>query len=505
MTLAYNFFFVCVWGSTALAVPGAVVCAVWAALDDKYGLEVGIPLGVFALVYTILMRMHGPRVLVRSGVWPGLDLRDYYPRTEAELLASCEDCMRKYKRPPSVVGAGWAHFLWRDGARGPRMFLHRFKGTVHNKPLARQRARLVMDADARWRSGTTINAVNNYLEALEYQGDVPKDPRGYPVKVRGYALSTHPTLDYISIGSWFACGNHGNGGENAKGSLKTMDTARVLNMRTGDISEWSYKTLRKRFDSKDRRDFCIIDVSFKNLLPNIMIQKSALEVFDANTATEWLSSKEPGKGPSYLRVLFQGGSRDYSLGLRWTNIYEETDHVDPHCCSIMGQWLQVDICSVWLGWREPLRMFRGKVFYRDANRWIPLLLPVMETYAVLRGYRNFEIIFKPGVTVSGIYLDNLTRLLRQLHRRIGGRSEIRYGSPSADQVIFLDCVFTNSFHRVFEMLSAELSVKAVALHPGKHHPSTAPCARVHLASMYGFTNGKLLLHDLDTEFVESPV
>lgn len=501
MTLAYNFVFVCVWGSVVLAIPGSIACVVWAVIDNRYGIEIGIPLAVAALVYTIVMRTHRMRVLVRAGTWPGLDLREYYPRNEAELLAACKDCMRRYERPPSVVGAGWAHFLWRDGARGPRMFLHKFKGTVEGKPHARERERL-LDTEQRWRSGTTINKINNYLETLQYEGDdVPKGPRGFPVKVKGYALSTHPTMDYISLGSWFACGNHGNGGENAKGSSKTMDTARVLNMRTGDISEWNYQTLRRRFDSKDRNDFCIIDVSFKNLLPNFMLQKHALEVDSPTSAAEWLSSKDAGKGPSYLRVLFQGGSRNYSLGLRWMDVYEETDHVDPHCCSVMRTWVQVDACSVWLGWREPLRMFRGKAYYRDANRWVPLLLPVMETYVVLRGYRNFEVIFKPGATVSGIYLDRLTRLLRKLHRQIGGRSEVRYGSPSADQVIFLDCVFTNSFNRVFEMLSAELSVKAVALHPGKHHPSTAPCARVHLASMYGFTNGKLLLHDLDTMMI----
>jgi hypothetical protein len=353
-----------------------------------------------------------------------------------------------------------------------------------NSPTHLRKKAGLLATKERWASGTIIKSVSDYLESLHYQRDDTSGVYGNgPVK--GYAFSTHPTHAYISIGAWFAMGNHGNGGENAKGSSKTMDRARVLNMRLGSILEWDYKTLRRKFDSKDGSDFCIIDVSFQNLLPNFMVQKSAMVVNDVDSANEWLVSKN--KSPSYLRVLFQGAARDYSLGLRWQDMYEPTDHVDPHCCSVLGTWVQVDAFSVWLGWREPLSHFNGKAFYRDANRWVPLLLPIMETYVVWRGYINFEISFKPGFTLTGIYLDHLTKLLRQLHTQIGGRSEIRYGTPKADQVIFLDCVFTNSFQRVFDMLHQELQVIEVALHPGKYHPNTKPCTRVELSEMYGFT------------------
>lgn len=155
------------------------------------------------------MRMHYPRLLVRSGSWPGLDPRDYHPRNEAELKEACRNCMRKYNRPPSLVGSGWAYFLRRERARGPRVFLHNFKGIVTRTVQKGESARL-LDTEERWASGSTIEQVNKHLEKLEYRGDdVPKDPSGRPVQVRGYALSTHPTMSYISLGSWFACGNHG--------------------------------------------------------------------------------------------------------------------------------------------------------------------------------------------------------------------------------------------------------------------------------------------------------
>lgn len=52
MTFVYNFVFVVVWGAVALAVPGAIVCAVWAVLDERSGVWVGVPLGVTCLVFT---------------------------------------------------------------------------------------------------------------------------------------------------------------------------------------------------------------------------------------------------------------------------------------------------------------------------------------------------------------------------------------------------------------------------------------------------------------------
>ena len=47
------------------------------------------------------------------------------------------------------------------------------------------------------------------------------------------------------------------------------------------------------------------------------------------------------------------------------------------------------------------------------------------------------------------------------------------------------------------MLNSEFNVNVVALHPGKHHPLTHPCIRVQLASMYGFSDGKMLEHGTD--------
>lgn len=314
--------------------------------------------------------MHSPRVLVRAGAWPACCRRDYFPRTEQDLKKACRACMQIHGRPPSVVGAGWSYYLWRRGARGPRLFMHNFKGKVDRG------GGLLLSDEERWRSGTTIETVLVHYEKM------------------GLTFATHPTMSYISLGAWFAAGNHGNGGEDANGSSKTMKTARVLNMRTGQIVEWNYKQLRRVFDSQQGTYHCVVDVSFQNMIKNIEVQKSAVVVDSIESANEWLNSKT--KSRSYLRVLFQGRARDYSFGLKWQEPYDDNKHVDPHCCSIYGQWLQTDLANIWLGWREPLAAFSGKSSYRDANRWIPLLFPFMESYAVLRGFINFEVIFKPG-------------------------------------------------------------------------------------------------------------
>lgn len=472
MTLYYNVWFLLVWGAVTLAIPGVAAAIVWIVMDQsELSYAVGIPIAVFALLYTVAMRTHSPRVLVRSGAWPACFCRDYFPRTEKELVRACDACMKLNGRPPSVVGGGWSYFLWRRGARGPRLFLHNFKGMVEQNTYSE--GQRLLSGNERWRSGTTIESALSYYEKL------------------GYTFSTHPTMSYITLGAWFAAGNHGNGGESAMGSSKTMDVARVLNMHTGQIMEWNYKTLRRTFDSNVGADYCVIDISFQNMMPNKIVQKRALVVNSVNSAQEWLTSRT--KSASHLRVLFQGAARNYSLGLSWHDPYDNNDHSDPHCCSRFGQWMQADVASVWLGWREPLSAFGGKSTYRNANNWMPLLLPFMESYAVLRGYRNFEIIFQPGSAMTGIYLHELTSSLRELHSQIGGRSEIRYGRDSADQCVFLDCVFTKSFYRIFQLLYSEFNIKSVALHPGKHHPPTSPCVRVHLASVYGFTKDKGML------------
>lgn len=464
MTCSYNVYYTIVWGSVALALPfgvglGFASLALFRDLPFE-GLQL-IGCGVVLLMWTAFMRRHASRLKVRAGAWPALCSADAYPRNEAELKSEVNHIKKKYRRKPEIVGAGWGHFIARRGAVGPRIFTHRMVDQDKTKGMG-----------AYWLCGTTIRSVVEHYKKAENGG---------------VTFSTHPTMDHISIGAWFAFGNHGNGGnhEQTKGSSETLRLARVLDMETMRVSAMPYKELREAFDTEPRR-YCVISVAFNDaaMVKNEPVQKRGVVVDSVASADEWLR-----KG-AYLRVLFQGAARDYALGVLWQDKYDEEqweEHLDPHCCSRFCLYAQTDACSVWGGWHESMARYRGRCSYADANRWMPHVLPIEAVFAVAMGYYNFEIIFKLDAALNGVLLFELTRSLIRMHNTHGGRSEIRYGKPSATEPIYLDVVLRRSadFSAPFRMLKRDFGVCEVALHPGKYWPATtAPCERVSLHDMY---------------------
>jgi hypothetical protein len=299
MTCAYNLYFVFVWSTAILAIPAAVTLLVlsiqWSIPHNHNNTTVQdnvdthpdrfiagyVGFAIF-VVWTTLLRMHGPRVRIRAGAWPALCHGDITPETETELLAGISEMIRKTKQPPAIVGSGWGFFIKRYGPTGPRVFLHNYKGRdAFNRN--------------RWKAGTTIAAV-----AVE-------------LKNEGLTFPSHPTMDYISIGSWFGFGNHGNGGDENSGSSKCLETARVLDMSNMSINEMRYPELRRAFDN-DHKRYCILDVTFKGLVKNTNLIKKGLIIDSARSADAWL---EDG---AVLRVCFQGASRSYAIGTRWTKV-----------------------------------------------------------------------------------------------------------------------------------------------------------------------------------------
>tara|TARA_B100001094_G_scaffold330178_1_gene394770 strand:- start:785 stop:2218 length:1434 start_codon:yes stop_codon:yes gene_type:complete len=470
MTCSYNAYFLLVWGSVALALPtgiGIVVSSiVWLGrrtdgdASPLPGLRL-LGLGLLLLLWTALMRRHAPRLMVRAGAWPSWGCGDAYPRNERELVEAVSDIKKKYRRNPEIVGAAWGHFITRRGAVGPRIYTHRMLGRDQTPGTGGEF----------WYCGNTIRSMVEHYK-----------------KNGGQTFSTHPTMDYISIGAWFAMGNHGNGGNHreTKGSSDTLKLARVLNMATGKVQEMPYSELRKAFDTS-HRSYCVVSVAFQNLVENKVVQKQGIVVDSYLSATQWLAEG------AYLRVMFQGAGRDYAVGVRWQDKYDEKEwdsHLDPHkCgCSRVCLYAQVDTCSVWGGWHESMVKFRGRSSYVNANRWMPLLFPIETVFVVAVGYYNFEIIFKlEGGALNGLVLYELTRSLIRMHNTHGGRSEIRYGKSSSETPIFLDVVLRRSadFSAPFRMLAHDFGVSEAALHPGKYWPaSTAPCKRVSLHDMY---------------------
>jgi len=462
MTLAYNFYFVLLLGINLLAIPAAIALIVWAAVVNTAPVTAtAAPVAALLLLYAVLLRLHTPRVLVRSGAFPSFCRGDATPTTEAELIAAVEKAFKQHGRPPSIVGSGWGFFLKRYGPPAPRIFLHNFKG---RNP----------DAPDRWRSGTTITAVADAL-----------------LKERPVALTfpSHPTQDYISLGAWFSFGNHGNGGDENRGSSKCLDYARVFDMRTsGDtrkIEDLEYTEIRRRFDGEDGHDpanYCILDVSFKNLAPNNPLKKMAVKIDSPEMAAKWLN---PG---AVLRVCFQGAARDYALAMRWEHAPGKIiDH--PHFGSRLCMYLQIDIFSVVFGWHEPVEKFVGVLSHRNANRWMPIVGPIATLGVILTGHRNFELIFLMGKSLDPTTMYELITELIQIHKQIGGRSEIRYGKTNAQTPVFLDCAFNRNASPLFKMLRTKFGIKTAALHPGKFsNLSIAPIVPVSLASVYGMTS-----------------
>ena len=451
--MSYTFSYLVYWSFFGLVLLGSIASIVIGAVlrardDNSAALAVGLPVGIVGLLISIFVRTHGPRVRVRAGIFSFGESAS--PRTEEEL----RDAVKRFENP-TLVGSSWTFFLKRAYVPYPRIYLNRYKG---RDPTTR-----------RWRSGTTIHEL---AETVLKESDCKK------------TLCTYPTMDYISIGAWLAMGNHGNGGDVPPNkSSDNIKDVRVLDMSKDDadtnVETMSVTEMRKKFDDKDyRKNHCILDVKLVDeLVDNILIQKRGIVINSSNAAAEWLNKR------AYLRVMFQGYARPYAIGLRWEKVYDVCAHRDPHFCSICAQYTQLDTFSVFCGWHEPMRRYNGIVSRHDANRWMPLILPIQVSLAAIVGMRNFEIIFKwPELSpINGSELFSLSQALIQMHKRVGGRSEIRHGSP--DGPVFVDIALRHSFSEPFKMLNKQFKVKTVALHLGKAEMPTAPCTRVALSQL----------------------
>lgn len=252
-----------------LAVPVAIVGAglaiAWASANQWELAAVMAGVTVLSIVYTIVLRTHSPRVLIRSGAFPALCRGDATPRTVDELLVAVEQLRTRLGKPPPIVNAGWGSFLQRYGPPAPRIFLHQFKGRFQG------------ETDA-WLAGTTIAAIQSELKK----------------RTPSRTLEAHPTMDYIGVGSWFARANHGNAGDAGVGTAEVFGAAGVVDMmnQAQPITMASiqrvndYKILRRMFDEEPER-YLIVWVKL-NHVENRMVQKLAITIDDAESCAEWL-------------------------------------------------------------------------------------------------------------------------------------------------------------------------------------------------------------------------
>jgi hypothetical protein len=101
----------------------------------------------------------------------------------------------------------------------------------------------------------------------------------------------------------------------------------------------------------------------------------------------------------------------------------------------------------------------------NANIWAPSVIPLETFIAVIGGVTNFELVFRVK-EMNGVVLEKMVRLLRDMHKDIGGRTEIRHGTG----VVFWDLSLTKNFEKPFNLLTEYFDVKRLALHPGKFIP-----------------------------------
>jgi hypothetical protein len=262
-----------------------------------------------------------------------------------------------------------------------------------------------------------------------------------------------------------------------------MRYARVLHIPSGKpFPNVEYADVRRIFDGPNAADYVITAVVMwrANFVLNCEVQKKGIEIRGPTGAAEWL---EDG---AHLRLCFIGAARDYAIGLRWTDVYNQNEtHKDPHFCSRVCQFVQVDIFSTVFGWHEKMSMFTGRSTYLNANRWMPGVLPIMSTLVVLTGHLNAEVYFLLPDPLNGESLYRLIRALIAIHKEHGGRSEVRYGEKDKSTPVFLDMSMTKSFYPIMSMLNTVFKVKEVALHPGKNQCSVAPCKKIPVGVVYG--------------------
>lgn len=454
--MSYSCYFLLVSGSVSAALVGVVAFAVPASVfgaDGRMTLALGLGAAALAcLAYTLVMRGAGTRVVIRAGRWPALQQGMRFPRTYTELESAAWHYHSTNGSPPTIVGGAWGFFLYRKFTLRNCVFTHRCRGLTNVR-------------NDEWHAGTTIHEMLDHYEKL------------------GLTVGTHPTMEEISLGAWFATASHGNGGDLARGSSKSMRYARVLHIPSGKpFPNVEYADVRRIFDGPNAADYVITAVVMwrANFVLNCEVQKKGIEIRGPTGAAEWL---EDG---AHLRLCFIGAARDYAIGLRWTDVYNQNEtHKDPHFCSRVCQFLQVDILSTVIGWHEKMDMFTGRSSYLDANRWMPGILPIMSTLVVLTGYLNAEVYFLLANPLTGNSLHRMIIKLIAIHKQYGGRSEVRYGAKRKQTPVFLDMSMKGSFEPIMKMLHTSFNVNEVALHPGKNQCNVAPCTRIPVGVVYG--------------------
>tara|TARA_Y100000389_G_scaffold100534_1_gene97264 strand:- start:5026 stop:6834 length:1809 start_codon:yes stop_codon:yes gene_type:complete len=473
-----------------------------------------------------------------SGDWPCLlPIRDA-PSNRQEMLDALEAPRVKsgkgekdwlVQKSVSVVGSGFGYWSWRQGAPSSsernRIYTHNLVGLATAEYAVDPAKYLVFYA------GTTIHQASKLMEGLFVESG--GGSRRERLKARAGRTPTfwsHPSISTISLGAWFACSGHGNGGPAGNPSSKGLCFVELYDMQDGKTLQFVddkaledhaidrvqpkvpvYMEIRRRFDYSDGR-YVIIALGFRKptlpgtlkgiesgntLAPNVIVGKQLCTIdmgapppaARAN-CVEWMEES------AVLRVLFIGRALPkLALGIRWTEFdgsskkwpkhkkvgtlcLVEEDHIDEHDCSKDARAAQADTCRLAGGCFETdPESWKGVSLLSEANIFSPLEFPpLLGVLIPSLGFYNFEVVCKPGSGKMGP--DELYKLLTSLSTwhegkwnplQSGyGRTEIRCGSGGGDFVWVDFAVTSASFKDAFKITIESLRPKSIALHTGKY-------------------------------------
>lgn len=435
MTLSYSIYIVVVRFVTALLILPLVVTLAVVAFFGEGWLDYVLcaVLGLALLALWVNSSLPRAQTLLRAGAYPSF-CGGVFPTTEDDLRAEVKRIVEESGKPPVIVGSGWSFFLNRRAPARHRIYLQEFNQRV---------------SDTTWQCGATAGSVCNQLKKINL------------------TLSSRPTLDDVTLGSWIAANGHGNSSTLAGGTSSTFQEVRVLDMLSDNVLTLPGKGVKGLFEGPESYKYCVLTCKLKPVY-NGVVKMKGIEVRDAASAATWLSPT------SQLRVLFLGAARSYGIGVLWNPSTEAelqtSHHVNPHFCSRVCFYIQIDTFSAILGWHEPMSKYDGHSTLHNANRWSywgwPLGIGFAQLGIVLSHLQNFEIFYvKSGL--DGDYLWTLTQTLIDLHKRFGGRCELRVATEGVLNIVHVDMALNVSKSKfVFDILY-DLGVREAALHRGK--------------------------------------
>ncbi len=324
------------------------------------------------------------------------------------------------------VGGAWSGSLaQRFVLPFPRMYLHGLKGRVRK------------DDDRVWYAGTTLKTVQNMLADT------------------GRQLIGVPSSSYVTLGAWIATLAHGNTGAAYTEPILRV-SARVLDKKTGVISEDSPATLVGKFGGSEQRaqQFVVLTVTLPTQIPpNRSLRRSCRLVKTADDLAWFL------RPDTLMRALFVGQSA--SLAMTWTPLRE--GDAKPPGSGVLDKLRILALAG--LGWGQPdLAKKDAEEKVSDAVYFFPdTISNVQNLFQVYLQIVNAEF-FTRDISEDALF--ELTQRLEYVHSKIGGRTELRIHNS----VTYLDVAIkeAGSSFALYLRELREFGVTQLAQHRGKH-------------------------------------